>query len=784
MYKIAKRLLPLLGIAKKGIEYYASLVEDYPVQDLSRMDKDQACLWLICFIHHRCKRMLDNLATMFIYTANQYRDDVIKQAEALLLINSLAPNEQKQALAKLIRVYTDKTVNEKQTFKSIKKFVYSTILPPERINQVANELDNQAKQKMYQTQFTWQAVDEFADTYRPLLRGLSKVLTLEGQQHKASQKAYNFIRATLAAKKSLAKISLDKFPTQFISSKISNFIYNEIKKTINTDRYEYECYQQISCYLNGRSLFLHDSINYQVLAAELLPEWEKVKRAVLRKINKPLLNNPSSKFIEEKAKPLDDKIIAVNKAIASGENPYVKIRKDKDGNTIWTLPYTKKDFELNNPFYAQLLPISIIRIMQFVNEKTQFMQKFTRAKSRYAKSKLDDMATYACLIANGTNLGITKMASLCDLDLTSLQFTEKKYLQLANLRAANDIISNSIDKLSIFRCWNLQQNLLHASLDGQKFVTERDNLLARYSQKYFGYKQGVVAYSLIANHVPINTMIIGANEHESRFFFDLIYNNSSEIQPDIFSTDTEGSNKLNFLLLHLITRLYAPRYRSLVDKSSSIICFSDPIKFKDCLIKPCRKVNEKLILSEENNVRHVLASLLMGETKQSTIVTKLSSQQFTSRTKQALWEMNAILQSDHLLNYISDLTFRQSIQSALCRGEAYHQLRRHIEKVNGRHFRGKNEKQIMIWNECARLLANCVLYYNASMLDKWVEQCDRRGESNKSALIKCLSPVAWTHVNFQGRYDFLSTNEIIDIDAWLENLEVTEEDFKDSKVQK
>ena len=75
-----------------------------------------------------------------------------------------------------------------------------------------------------------------------------------------------------------------------------------------------------------------------------------------------------------------------------------------------------------------------------------------------------------------------------------------------------------------------------------------------YSQKYFGFDKGVVAYSLIANHVPINTMIIGANEHESRFFFDLIYNNTSEIQPDIFSTDTEGSNQFNFLLLHLIER--------------------------------------------------------------------------------------------------------------------------------------------------------------------------------------------------------------------------------------
>ena len=80
----------------------------------------------------------------------------------------------------LIRVYTDKTVNENQSFKTIKEFVYTTILPPERIDQVADELDNQKEQKIVQTQFTWQAVDDLADTYRPLLRALLKVLLLHG----------------------------------------------------------------------------------------------------------------------------------------------------------------------------------------------------------------------------------------------------------------------------------------------------------------------------------------------------------------------------------------------------------------------------------------------------------------------------------------------------------------------------------------------------------------------------------------------------------------------------
>ena len=206
--------------------YYASLVEHYTVQSLTRIHADQTCLWLLCFIYHRCQRMLDNLATMFIYTANQYSVDVKKQAETLLLIHSLSPDEQKKALAKLIRVYTDKTINENQSFKTIKNFVYSTILPPDRIERVANEPDSQEEQKIVQTQFTWQAVDEYADTYRPLLRALLKVLVLDGPQHKSVQKAYNFLRDLLRHDQSLSKTSFDKFPLQFINKRIGSVANN------------------------------------------------------------------------------------------------------------------------------------------------------------------------------------------------------------------------------------------------------------------------------------------------------------------------------------------------------------------------------------------------------------------------------------------------------------------------------------------------------------------------------------------------------------------------------
>lgn len=43
--------------------------------------------------------------------------------------------------------------------------------------------------------------------------------------------------------------------------------------------------------------------------------------------------------------------------------------------------------------------------------------------------------------------------------------------------------------------------------------------------------------SLIANHAAINAKVIGANEHESHYIFDLLFNNTSEIKPEVLSTD-------------------------------------------------------------------------------------------------------------------------------------------------------------------------------------------------------------------------------------------------------
>src|ERR1035441_6049982 len=79
-----------------------------------------------------------------------------------------------------------------------------------------------------------------------------------------------------------------------------------------------------------------------------------------------------------------------------------------------------------------------------------------------------------------------------------------------------------------------------------------------FSPKYFGLKKGITNYTGVANHVPFNARIIGANESESQYVYDILANNTTNIRPAAHSTDTHGSNQVNFVTLECFSLPDAP----------------------------------------------------------------------------------------------------------------------------------------------------------------------------------------------------------------------------------
>lgn len=399
------------------------------------------------------------------------------------------------------------------------------------------------------------------------------------------------------------------------------------------------------------------------------------------------------------------------------------------------------------------------------------MEAFDHILERYTSKEVDSHMIIASLIAWGTNMGLGKMAEISDMDYQTLISTSDNFIRLETLKNSNDFISNAISELPIFQHYNINE-ILHSSSDGQKFETQIHTINARYSPKYFGLKKGVVSYTLLANHVPINAEIIGANEHESHYVFDLLFNNSTEIQPERHSTDTHGTNEVNYAILHLFGYQFAPRYRDIRDAvSKGLYGFKHPSQYsEDMLLKPIRKLNEDLIIEEWENIQRIIVSLSLKTTTQSIITGKLSSYARKNKTTRALWEYDNIIKSLYLLNYIDSPPLRQNVQKVINRIENYHQLRKAISFANFGKLRFKTENDQKIWGECARLIANCIIYYNATILSNLLIYKEKTGDFQAIEIIKKISPIAWQHVNLCGRYEFSKNLKDINIEAIVQEL--------------
>ena len=83
------------------------------------------------------------------------------------------------------------------------------------------------------------------------------------------------------------------------------------------------------------------------------------------------------------------------------------------------------------------------------------------------------------------------------------------------------------------------------------------------------------------------------------------------------------------------------------------------------------------------------------------------------------------------------------------RSESYHQLRRAGSYANYGKLRVKTEYEQQLWKACSRLVTNCIIYSISSRL---LSYKDRIGDRPGAALVTQVSPVAWQHLNLQGRY--------------------------------
>ena len=755
LYPTLKALLSLLQLSRGNMIYYASLVKHRSLYKLRRTPKWQGLLYLVCYLYFRYRENNDRLVTAFCYRVEKHREAAKAYARQRVADDLEVVRTKLKEAGSILRLFTDHDIEDSLSFGEVRQRAFS-LLEASDLDRVSQHL---CQSELDLRDYQWQYVDQHARKTGKMLRKLFIAIDIETLQPALTEQI-------IVAKRELTRhSSMQTMNESLIPPREQPYIAQDTPDPL---RFEHYLYQRIATYIESGQVYVTESEKNRRLEDDLIPSdtWRADKASLIEKTGLTRLATPIAETLSQLEERFQTLLKRVTLNIKADANEFVKCQP-RSNQLTWSLANRRWKTAIDNPVYNQLQHKGIIEVMRYVSRKTDYLSAFSAIASRKKTVKANDEDLIACLFGNGANYGLHHIASVSDRSVGSLRAVNDSYIRPETTQAANDLISNATAKLPIFKYYTINEQAPFGSIDGQKHACRINTFKARFSAKYFRKGKGVSALTLVVNHVPVNTTVNAPNEYEAHFAFDLLYNNSSEIQPSSVATDTHGVNSVNFALLDIFGYQFSPRYARFKRIFEGLFDVSVTPELDITLKKPIKR---KLIEQEWDNIQHIVCSLSRKSTSQSTVVKKLANSKRSTRTLQALREYDRLIKCIYVLEYVDNQTLRQFVQQALNRGEAYHQLRRAIASVNGNQFRGGHDYQIEQWNDCARLIANCIIYYNSALLSGLVQRFEEKGNQTVIDLLANLSPVAWSHIQLAGNYTFADEQNTLNLEALLEDV--------------
>jgi Transposase and inactivated derivatives, TnpA family len=771
LHAIAKTLLPKLGISQQNVRYYASLANFYTVHDLRNLKPDQAHLYLLCYAWLRYRQLTDNLVDAMAYHMKRLEDESRAGAKQSFVAEQVRRQQETPRVGRLLLLYVDDTVADTTPFGNVRQRAYK-ILPKDALQLIGQRMSVKPMSKLA---LHWQAVDGLAERMRRHLRPLYVALDFAGTDLDSPWlAALVWAKSVFAKQQRLSQRPLAECPTATLPKRLRPYLLifdaNGDPVSLHTDRYEFWLYRQIRKRFQSGELYLDDSLQHRHLSDELVSLDEKAD--VLAPMDIPFLREPIETQLDALTTELRTQWLAFNRELKQGKLTHLEY--DRHTQTLtWHKPKSENPKAHENALYEQLTFCDVADVFRFVNGQCQFLSALTPLQPRYAKKVADADSLMAVIIAQAMNHGNQVMARTSDIPYHVLETTYQQYLRQASLHAANDCISNAIAALPIFPHYSFDLDALYGAVDGQKFGVERPTVKARYSRKYFGRGKGVVAYTLLCNHIPLHGYLIGAHDYEGHHVFDIWYRNTSDIVPTVITGDMHSVNKANFAILHWFGRRFEPRFTDLEDQLQELYCADDPALYEKCLIRPVGQIDRPLIIGEKSNMDRIVATLGLKEMIQGTLIRKLCTYTAPNPTRRAIFEFDKLIRSIYTLRYLRDPQRERIVHRSQNRIESYHQLRSTIAQVGGKkELTGRTDIEIEISNQCGRLIANAIIYYNSAILSRLLTKYEASCNTKAVALITQMSPAAWRHILLNGHYTFQSDGKMIDLDVLVAGLEL------------
>ena len=777
LFKEVEPLIDKLSLSSEATVYYAKWVIKAKITQLTDIkDKRLRCLYLLAFIDYCYCNWQDTLVDILqkstqhhINLTEKTLDQVTK--ERLPQKNKLASSVLSGFHATNSVIDTAKGVLYDQALSNDERIDrLKTILPevdssPDTVKtrQDADELASELKKDNAQNDY-YVIRSNLARKLKNRIGEIVKALEIECNRDPYAQDLYEAV-VHYQQKKTISHTAPD-----------SIFDDNEYKAVFQSDRFNGALYQallfcKLSDAIKCGMISLKHSYRYLSIDAYLInkPYWQQNKTKLLNTLGLSAFSDVRSVLGDLRNK-IDKQFFAANRRILNGKNRFVKY-KENGGFTVHTPAVEKPDYDSVAEIIGHDRYVPILQMMEEVNFMTEFSDCFVHHKTKDTKLKPKKSIIYAGLFGIGSNIDLHKLANTSiGLNYNTLSHTVNWYFSLDNLYAVNEAVVEAINKMWLPKKFKREKNLLHTSSDAKKRSVTVESLNANESFKYFGSGKGTNIYRFIDERgILFYTTVFSSSERDALYVIDGLLHNDT-IKSDRHSTDTHGYTEMVFSMGHFIGNAYAPRIKDL--DGIELLSFEkikSQLDKKGYQIQPGRYVKEQLIIDNWDDILRLMATILLRKHRASTILKRLGAYSKQHPLQAALKEFGRVIKTNFILQYIDDVSLRQSIEKQLNKSELANRFADAVSFADQNILDSQKEDQ-EITAMCRTILQNIIILWNYVELTKIIMRSDQIDRKSLLENITQSSILTWQHVSLYGTYDFSNLTGINDSEFSFEEV--------------